>query len=331
MDGPLVLKKISNKFRYMLEQPESLKLFDNITYQNKKSLKLVNQQVIGLTPSSSETTRETSKFFNFGDFLELSNRKVSINFLIWFVGFAEGTGNFIISNDQLFFIINQKEKRILLKIKKELGFGKVSAYKDYFRFIVSKTELIVKLLHIFNGNLILQHNVFHFNLWANLLNFKIKPKFIISRNFNFRTNGWLSGYAAAKGCFSGSVQENERFKLKYKFKAKFILTGRFEFKAFNKIRTSFRTGEITGKETFGPLVYTCDSFAGCNVLVNYFEQYPLLHFQKTVAFKKWKKYLNYILLTKKGQLNLEKIKKLLKSINEIEQNDEDIVQPIKEI
>ncbi len=333
MDGPLISKEVSKKFRYMLEQPESLKLFDNIIYQNKKSLKLVNQQVIGFKPSSSETTRETSKFFNFGNFLELSDKKVSIDFLTWFVGFTEGCGTFIISKNQLFFIINEKEERILLKIKTKLGFGKVSAYENYFRYIVSKKEFIVKLFHIFNGNLLLEKSNNSFNLWAHLLNLNIKPKFRFSKNFNLSTSSWFSGFTAAEGYFTGLIQENDHYKLKYSFKAKFRLSQDFEFRVLNKIRTSFGTGRVVSRDGFAEigLIYICDSFIGCNVLVEYFERYPLLHFQKTVAFKKWKKYLNYISLTKKDQLDLEKIKRLLESINQIESNDEDIVQSIKEI
>ena len=323
MDGPFNLKKLNNKFRYMLEQPESLKSLKDITLLKEKSLKLVNQQEIDNSSSSSETTRETSNLFNFDDFYLLRVKKISKQFLIWFVGFTEGNGSFIVSKDRLFFIISQKEERVLLTIRSTLGFGKVSKYSGIFRYVVTKPDRIKKLFYIFNGNLVLNKTNLTFSLWNRQLT--LKPKLPL---INFSNNAWFSGFAAAKACFNTLIQKNESYKLGFKFSYKFALIQEDEFLVLESISKSFKTGTVNVNKK-GIFIYSVESFKGCNILIDYFNKYPLIHFSKTITFKKWKKYLNYISLEPKINLNLLKLQKLSKSTNK--QNDEDIVQAVKEI
>src|SRR5579875_3292703 len=120
------------------------------------------------TTGSSETIRKTA--FNFSSYRERlvshkSKGKIDPPFLEWFVGFSEGDGSFVVSKGRLFFIINQKEEKVLHRIRTELGFGKVSTYKTYSRFIVADRDNIERLIHLFNGNLVLHKTNHRFELW----------------------------------------------------------------------------------------------------------------------------------------------------------------------
>ena len=128
----------------------------------------MQSQITKITTGSSETIRKTA--FNFSDYRErlVSHKKsgkIDSAFLEWLVGFSEGDGFFIVSKGRLFFIINQKEEKVLHRIRTELGFGKVSTYNTYSRFIVADRDNIERLIHLFNGNLVLHKTNSQFELW----------------------------------------------------------------------------------------------------------------------------------------------------------------------
>ena len=126
--------------------------------------------------SSSETTREIS-FFNLDPFHKIyntnyeTNKKISDDWLTWFIGFTEGDGAILTFNDRLKFVLTQKEGAILYHIQEVLGFGKVKKYtnnlkkdsssstspvnNEYYRFIVEDFKHILILANLFNGNLVL--------------------------------------------------------------------------------------------------------------------------------------------------------------------------------
>lgn len=132
--------------------------------------------IFNFNKSSSETTREIS-FFNLDPFHNIYNtnyetkKKISDDWLTWFIGFTEGDGAILTFNDKLKFILTQKEGTILYHIQEVLGFGKVKKYSnnlkndssslpssvnnEYYRFIVEDFKHILILAHLFNGNLVL--------------------------------------------------------------------------------------------------------------------------------------------------------------------------------
>ena len=120
---------------------------------------------------SPETIRKTT--FNFNEFKKAKPehlKTVKSSFLEWFIGFVEGNGFFIVSNKKLFFILNQKEAKVLYFIRKNLGFGKVSLYKEFFRFIVADKKHIDILILLFNGNLVLNKTNAQFESWLQARN-----------------------------------------------------------------------------------------------------------------------------------------------------------------
>lgn len=96
---------------------------------------MLNQQEISMQKSSSETTCET--FFNvFRLLTKISSDKISDQWLTWFVGFTEGDGAILIAKDKPYFVITQKEEKILDHISEVLGIGYVKNFGKFSRLMV---------------------------------------------------------------------------------------------------------------------------------------------------------------------------------------------------
>lgn len=175
-----------------------------------------------LLKESSETTREAF-YFDFSKYIENKPehiKNIDQHFLEWFVGFTEGDGSFIISlkknktsrEKTMFFFINQKDPKVLYKIKKELGFGQVIKYKQnnqfYYRYSISDIQNIIRIIHLFNGNLLLNKVQINFNKWLNCYNELYPNQYIKNKyicpilNLN---SSWLSGFIDAEGCFYANI------------------------------------------------------------------------------------------------------------------------------
>lgn len=212
---------------------------------------------------SSETIRETT--FNFIDQTSLRDVQQKIvshktfiktSFLEWFIGFSEGDGNFIVSKERLFFIINQKEEKVLYYIRANLGFGKVSKYCNYSRYIVADRSSVDRLISIFNGNLVLSKTNAFFVLWLQARN-QYSTKEICYRGINkfatFHENGWLSGFTDAEGCFNAQKLKDTRYTPSFRIRCRFILYQKGEYCIFEKVRSFLESGSIT-KKTLSPTI-----------------------------------------------------------------------------
>lgn len=105
-------------------------------------------------------------------------------FKLWFIGFVEGDGSFIINKDgYLEFRITQssEDAQILFMIKKELGFGVVrvqDSSKNTHCYRVRDKNNILKLISIFNGNIFLDTRKEQFKLWLSAFNLKYKENIL---------------------------------------------------------------------------------------------------------------------------------------------------------
>lgn len=233
--------------------------------------------------SSSETTREVFK---------LEDDK----FKLWFIGFVEGDGSFIINKDRyLEFRITQssKDAQILFRIKKELGFGVVrvqDSKKSTHCYRVRDKENILKLIFIFNGNIFLNSKKEQFKLWLYAFNFKYKENILyLDKKFKPSLNdAWLSGFTDAEGCFTCSVYNNKSNSAKL-VRLRYILSQKG-----NSENMDYLAKILGGKNHF------LKSYSEYNVTVNttklsaiiwYFSFYSL----KT---KKFTVYLNWVKIYK---------------------------------
>ena len=262
---------------------------------------------------SSETIRKTTfNFTNVPQRIVPHKTFIKNSFLEWFIGFSEGDGSFIVSNKRLFFIINQKEEKVLHYIRANLGFGKVSKYLSYSRYIVADRNCVDKLISIFNGNLVLYKTNARFALWLLARNQYSHLK-ICYRGLNplidFHNNGWLSGFTDAEGCFNAQKIKDSRYTLGFRVRVRFLLDQKDEYALFEKIRSFLKTGFITNRTEKSPILisstggsrallrkpenikmdgmyrYTCSNMKSHDILIQYYKEYPLRTIKKVALFR----------------------------------------------
>lgn len=239
---------------------------------------------------SSETLRKTT--FDFSEYKQNivpHKTNIDIHFLEWFIGFIEGDGSFIVSNDRLFFIIHQKEEKLLRYIRTNLGFGKVSKYKTHSRFIVADKCNVDRLICLFNGNLILDKTNTRFLYWLHARNaysinklscFRFTPyqknpqeqlfkqesahhstecehttnrsTYSVQANListYLSESAWLSGFIDAEGCFNVVRSAAARYSLGYRVRLRFIIDQKNELTILEQIRALLGSGVITQRKS----------------------------------------------------------------------------------
>nr|YP_009367556.1 putative LAGLIDADG homing endonuclease [Pseudoneochloris marina]ARK14547.1 putative LAGLIDADG homing endonuclease [Pseudoneochloris marina] len=269
---------------------------------------------------SSETTREAPllKTFNFDNYFELYQpQHINLNnskFLEWFIGFSEGDGSFINSRNRCYFIINQKDIKLLYKIRKSLGFGKVICYtqnnQTYGHYIVQDQKNCQRLASIFNGNLVLNKTNERFQKW--LLNLNIES---LSTKGSLSLNtAWLAGFIDAKGCFYARVRKHAKMTTGYQVIQKFSIGQIDELELLLCLKTLLQTNAKVQKifyENHAKPYYRIEicSLLSNDILLNYLTNFPCLG-QKTIAIKNYKRINGY--LCRKDHLQLDKIEKIKK-------------------
>ena len=286
----------------------------------------MQSQIKKITTGSSETIRKTA--FNFSHYREklVSHKKsgkIDPAFLEWLVGFSEGDGSFIVSKGRMFFIINQKQEKVLHRIRTELGFGKVSTYNTYSRFIVADRDNIERLIHLFNGNLVLQKTNSRFELWLQSWNLSSREeKRVIPLYQNqlpsFENNGGLSGFSDADGCFNAVQSLDSRYSLGWRLRLRFILDQKSEKDLLEKVKNLFGSGVISRRREVDDMWrFTCTSILTHRVVTNYFTRYPLRTVKK-VSFLRFVSLLRYIttrpVLPWEGKV-LKRVENLIKKIS----------------
>lgn len=267
---------------------------------------------------SSETIRETLiTEFNFIDYTKFGspNHKSFIDniFLEWFIGFFEAEGCFLIwdtkNNSKRFGIeITQKDPKLMYKIKKNLGFGRVIEInlkdnKKYWRFYSSNFENLCRLIILFNGNLITSNKNRQFKLWVNQINIiKHKQFIVLQRNLEPRfNNAWLSGFLEGDGGFYAKEKDfiriNKSGSKSYNIKMKFYITQKHEEKLLTKIKELFNISTNIYKisNNISTIKYNrleTHKLESHLLLIKYLEKYPFLG-KRFITFSRWKRLVGY--------------------------------------
>jgi hypothetical protein len=257
---------------------------------------------------SSETTREAIT-------LDI--------FKWWLIGFAEGNGHFgIDKSGYLVFKITQSsiDAQVLFYIKKSLGFGSVSVQSttnNTHQFRVRDKDNLIKIINLFNGNLITKAKILQFKFFLQGFNAKYNTniEFINSINKVSLDNAWLSGFTDAEGCFTCSAYLNKTTN-------KHIVTVRYIISQKDDIEFSNHLANLIN----GYVSYL-KSYQGYNTVVNstklsiiikYINNFPL-QTKKHISYIRWLKVHKLVInkehLTTEGGALREKIKCLIKSIN----------------
>ena len=271
MEG--LLKRAFLKLHYMREHP--VLSLGPLRFSLFGKIQDEGQSAGNLNKSSSETTCEVFK---------LKDDK----FKLWFIGFVEGDGSFIINKDgYLEFRITQssKDAQILFMIKKELGFGVVrvqDSKRDTHCYRVRDKNNLLKLISIFNGNIFIGSRKEQFKLWLNAFNFKYKENILyLDKEFEPSLNdAWLSGFTDAEGCFTCSVYDNKSNTAKL-VRLRYILSQKG-----NSENMDYLANLLGGKNHF------VKSYSGYNVTVNTTKLSPILQYFSFYPLKT-KKYITY--------------------------------------
>nr|YP_009763312.1 LAGLIDADG endonuclease [Metarhizium rileyi]QIS49090.1 LAGLIDADG endonuclease [Metarhizium rileyi] len=230
--------------------------------------------------SSSETTREA---FTLKDDA----------FKLWFIGFVEGDGSFIINKDgYLEFRITQssKDAQVLFMIKKMLGFGVVrvqDSNRNTHCYRVRDKKNLLKLISIFNGSIFLESRRKQFKLWLEAFNLKYKENVLyLDKELKPSLNdSWLSGFTDTEGCFTCSITENKT-KTGNLIRLRYILSQKG-----NSENMDHLANILGGKKHF------IKSYDGYNVVVNTTKLSPIVQYFSVFSLKT-KKYLTYFNWTK---------------------------------
>lgn len=347
------------KFRYMREHPKTIWSTQELFLLGK--IQMVGQSAGNQTLSndnevgSSETTCETLSNNNIDYSLNLNS-----DFKYWFIGFTEGDGSFIVNkNGYLEFKVTQSsiDAQILFYIKKELGFGSVRVQDKnktthHFRVrdqkdpghevargerpALSRGALgILKLIHIFNGNLLTERKNNQFKLWLEAFNKAYKMDIQLIQNNNNPTldNAWLSGFSDSEGCFTISPRAQrarvtnfpgaygppgisviKRSESYNGFQVQYILSQKNELDLMTKIAALFN-----GKVTY------LKSYDEYNMIVNLSKLHKVISYFNIYSLKT-KKYIDYFnwlkaykLVINKEHFNvdngLNRVKDLMNKIN----------------
>ena len=238
----------------------------------------------------------------------------------WLIGFAEGDGHFgIDKRGYLVFKITQSstDAQVLFYIKKSLGFGTVSVQSktnNTHQFRIRDKDNLIKIINIFNGNIITKAKVLQFKAFVQAFNERYNTSIVLIHNTNKVSldNAWLSGFTDAEGCFTCSAYLNNTT-------SKHIVTVRYIISQKNDLQFSNDLANVVN----GYVTYL-KNYDGYNTVVNstklskiikYIDTFPLKT-KKHISYIRWLK-VHKLVINKEHLTNegIEKIKSLIKSIN----------------
>lgn len=261
---------------------------------------------------SSETTRGTLSDNNF------NSLNSNLMFKYWFIGFTEGDGSFIVNNTgYLEFKVTQPsvDAQILFYIKKQLKFGLVSKQSktsNTHHFRVRNQKDILKIIHIFNGNLLTEKKKIQFRFWLTAFNKKYNKNIRYTQNNSDVTlsNAWLSGFSDAEGCFTASViKRSEKYT---QVQVRYILSQKKEKNLISELAKIF-DGKISYLKSYEEYNMTVNLLK-LKKVINYFKKYPLKT-KKYIDYLNWLKV--YSLVINKQHFNKTGLNKITNLINKI--------------
>jgi len=281
--------------------------------------------------NSSETTREILVYlqkkklkksynlqgisylkFNFDQYLTYGKPKhvsnPNIYFLEWFIGFFEAEGSFCHWFDgkkwRCQIEINQKDPKLMYKIKKNLGFGNVTQFKKidqiYWCYSTSSFINLKRLIFLFNGNFITVHKnrrlsnfIKSFNKLYNFSIIRLKSQIQLSLE-----TYWLSGFLEGDGGFWATQRKKpNQKKLKTGLIIKFYITQKNEVRLLNNIKMLFEIPTSIYKINNGHTSVKYNLLETCHLkslkyIKAYLETYPFLG-QRQILIKQWIRLMNY--------------------------------------
>jgi hypothetical protein len=262
-----------------------------------------------------------NQLINILDSSETTRKAITCDkFKWWLIGFAEGDGHFgVDKKGYLVFKITQpsKDAQILFYIKKSLKFGSVSVQSirnNTHQFRIRDKDNLIKIIHIFNGNLITKAKVLQFKLFLQAFNEKYNTSINLIENINkvILDNSWLSGFTDAEGCFTCSAYLNETTN-KHIVTVRYIISQKDDIE-FSSYLANLINGYVSYLKSYNGYNTVVNS-TRLSIIIKYINKFPLKT-KKHISYIRWLKV--HKLVINKEHLeteSLEKIKCLIKFIN----------------
>jgi hypothetical protein len=246
--------------------------------------------------------------------------KLDDKFKWWFIGFSEGDGHFgVDKRGYLVFKITQSsiDSQVLFLIKKVLTFGSVtiqSKLDNTHQYRVRDKESLMKIINIFNGNLITKAKIDQFKNFLEAFNSKYNTNivYIECKKKVTLDNAWLSGFTDAEGCFTCSAFLNKSTN-KHIVTVRYVISQKDDIE-FSQYLAELIKGYITYVKSYNGY-NTVVNHGKLNIILNYLNDFPLKT-KKHISYLRWLKVYN--LVKNKEHLKpegIEKIKPLIKLIN----------------
>ena len=309
---------------YLLSFKYSI-LIDTVKKLKQKSISAGNQKHESSLVGTSETLRNetvktlisTEKINSISNHVPRHLKPVSDDqFGHYLAGLIEGDGHFS-SAQQLVIVFHSLDASLAFFIKEKLNCGSVKKVKakNAFLLIISSKKGLEKVINLINGK-IRTENKFN-QITNNILNHKkftefnqkIQLKLNLDKDLK---NYWLAGFTDADGSFQikilnriNKVEVRLNFQIDQK-KAEIL----------NLIKDYFG-GNIGYRKSQDTYYYGSTSFGSAKNFINYFDYFHLLS-SKHINYLKWRK--AYLIIQNRDHLKeegLERILKLKKSMNRL--------------
>ena len=221
----------------------------------------------------------------------------NINQLQWFVGFLEGAGSWQTNQGHSSFSIDQQDPKVLYKVKKFVGYGKVNGpYTTktgitFYRYKIGNLKGRKRLIDMVNGKLILNKTQLNFNNFLDMHNSSLQTAdqilFKPTRSLPSFEDAWFSGYIDAKGSFSGFLTKDKKSGEYVRATVRFAVVQASEKETFEHLKNIFG-GSVQYTKTNEMYRLKIESIKAVTKLIKYLDKFPL-HSTKTIPFKRFKK------------------------------------------
>lgn len=250
------------------------------------------------------------------------------NFLNWFIGYLEGSEQFLIINEQnLRFELNVHicDKFILSYIKKKLGFGKIKLeiFLDtkIYVYNISVEDDLITITNLLNGKWRSKDKLINFQLWWKKLerrlkkskkNKLLKPLNIELCNISLK-DSWLSGYLENRAIFISKLRKLTNLENVKKLNI-YIFIWSIHTEILLDIKNLLNVNNPISFKYKGLNVYKImiEEIFNLKILINYLKIFKLKT-SKNLNYKNWLILFNYN-LNKKTNLNMKFIKKFYKKV-----------------
>jgi len=246
----------------------------------------------------------------------------------WLIGFAEGDGCLHTNGRRHWFILTQKENRVLYRARSIIGFGKIQKVEKrcepssdpgsngrlkqiYYRLVITNREGIQKLIQAFNGQFVCEARKVQLSRWIATWNARFPQQQIVEQpSFTQPTlnHAWFSGFFDAEGDFSISITKRNR---KYRVRPRIFCDQKNEREVLRTIVAMFQAGRVTARgQDRTHYRWMVDTWVHVEKIQAYFRRYPL-RTRKHLVYLRWLKVYRMVLRKEHlTEIGLKRIRQL---------------------